>query len=380
MASRNRSRPGQTKNDADEERNIWDQLRSEGKRVDNLVTESNRIELAQKDLLAKVNSAHARGDSTAKLEDELSEITREQVKLAEEILAALEGDGGDNSLSIVGGLEVLTALRASSEADSSIMNNPRSTSMTKSSRNAKRKADVSVASLGAGDERDSVAADSPVAGPSPKVQLPNTASRILKGTVSRAGSVPAAREASVKAEENDSNDNLKAFAAMSGSSSNRPTLNPGTEVLYRHRSKPKPGASHPSSSSTSMLDSSQQDGEGILCSITSVIGEGKQRRYEVRDVDPDTESPPFRASVTQLVVIPPASQNESLPELPRASRVLALYPGTTTFYKAEVTKGRVGAGGELGGKGYVKLRFEGEEEQEKEMDVERRYVLPDNAK
>ena len=27
------------------------------------------------------------------------------------------------------------------------------------------------------------------------------------------------------------------------------------------------------------------DGEGILCRVTSVIGEGKQRRYEVQDAD-----------------------------------------------------------------------------------------------
>jgi len=62
--------------------------------------------------------------------------------------------------------------------------------------------------------------------------------------------------------------------------------------------------------------------------------------------------------------------------------VLALYPGTTTFYKAEVVRGWVGvAKGEAGkGKdeeGMVRLRFEGEDEADREMTVERRYVLPD---
>ena len=37
MAARNRGRPAGGKDDADEERNIWNQLRTEGKRTDSLV-------------------------------------------------------------------------------------------------------------------------------------------------------------------------------------------------------------------------------------------------------------------------------------------------------------------------------------------------------
>ena len=75
--------------------------------------------------------------------------------------------------------------------------------------------------------------------------------------------------------------------------------------------------------------------------------------------------------------------------------VLALYPGTTTFYKAEVVNGWK-AGGNGGGtavvkkeegekerekgKGeYVTLRFEGEDEVDMVNRVERRNVLPDKA-
>jgi SAGA-associated factor 29 len=59
-----------------------------------------------------------------------------------------------------------------------------------------------------------------------------------------------------------------------------------------------------------------------------------------------------------------------------------LYPGTTTFYKAEVVAGwRVSDGKvkrEDGSDGnMVRLRFEGEDEADREMSVERRYVLPD---
>jgi hypothetical protein len=37
MAARNRNRPGLVKEDADEERSLWNQIRSESKRIDALV-------------------------------------------------------------------------------------------------------------------------------------------------------------------------------------------------------------------------------------------------------------------------------------------------------------------------------------------------------
>jgi SAGA-associated factor 29 len=46
--------------------------------------------------------------------------------------------------------------------------------------------------------------------------------------------------------------------------------------------------------------------------------------------------------------------------------VLARYPDTTTFYRAEV----VAMNGKL-----VKLRFEGEEDEQVTMEVDRRFVL-----
>jgi SAGA-associated factor 29 len=114
------------------------------------------------------------------------------------------------------------------------------------------------------------------------------------------------------------------------------------------------------------------EGEGILCIVTSVSGEGKQRRYEIIDADPEPPTPPqaTRASVTQLVPIPPS--NASLPNMEAKKPVFALYPGTTTFYKAEVVSQRDGQ--------TVRLKFEGEEEAGRETDVERRYVLPDSGK
>ena len=94
---------------------------------------------------------------------------------------------------------------------------------------------------------------------------------------------------------------------------------------------------------------------------------------------------PYRASVNHLIPIPPPSSNTTLPDLNKGRNVLALYPGTTTFYKAEVVAGwkvsdwkREGSAGEKEVvENTVRLRFEGEDEADREMSVERRYVLPD---
>jgi SAGA-associated factor 29 len=118
--------------------------------------------------------------------------------------------------------------------------------------------------------------------------------------------------------------------------------------------------------------------------VTSVIGEGKQRRYEIIDSDPDPPQPaqPYRASVNHLVAIPPPTINTALPDLKTGKQVLALYPGTTTFYKAEVVapwtgKLEIKEEGKDEAENPVRLRFEGEDEADREMNVERRYVLPD---
>jgi SAGA-associated factor 29 len=110
-------------------------------------------------------------------------------------------------------------------------------------------------------------------------------------------------------------------------------------------------------------------GEGILCTITSVIGEGKSKRYEILDTDDGVSS--YRASQIQLVLIP--QDNESLPDLSPKKTVLAMYPRTTTFYRAQV----VAVKGKDLTSGNVRLRFEDEDNENTEMDVSRRYVLVD---
>lgn len=95
--------------------------------------------------------------------------------------------------------------------------------------------------------------------------------------------------------------------------------------------------------------------------------------FEIQDVDPEVDAEgkfpaPYRASVASLVPIPLVASG--LPEFQRGKQVYALYPQTTTFYKAEMVGMKT--------KEMCRLRFEGEEERDKEMEVERRYVLDTN--
>lgn len=128
-------------------------------------------------------------------------ITRANVKLCDEIIAALEGESDQDGSALINGLHILTALRASSEAENATPQ-PRGSASSKPGRNAKRKADT--ASQISADDRESMQAESPIAS-SPKVLI-SASSRLKVGNAnSRSGSVPAVREASVKIEEgNDS--------------------------------------------------------------------------------------------------------------------------------------------------------------------------------
>ncbi|KAF2831819.1 hypothetical protein CC86DRAFT_143902 [Ophiobolus disseminans] len=131
-------------------------------------------------------------------------------------------------------------------------------------------------------------------------------------------------------------------------------LTPGTEVLYCDPGKRR-----------------STEGEGFLCRVTSVIGEGKQRRYEIIDADPDPPTPaiPIRTSLKHLIPISPTNANTTLQNLDQGMNVLALYPGTTTFYMAVVVAGKEKDDN------MVRLRFEGEDEADRDMSVESRYVL-----
>lgn len=97
-----------------------------------------------------------------------------------------------------------------------------------------------------------------------------------------------------------------------------------------------------------------------------MIGEGKSRRYEVLDLFPEPGGPKlYKSSASQMVSIP--REDTKLEDYEVGRNVLALYPGTSAFYRAQV-KGMLKDGSE------VQLLFEDEVE-DKIMTVERRFVL-----
>lgn len=113
----------------------------------------------------------------------------------------------------------------------------------------------------------------------------------------------------------------------------------------------------------------QEEQDWIQGIVTRVIGEGKSRRYDVKDPFPDENGKPgestYKSSASQMVPIPAAGTPLGDYEVGRA--VLALYPETTTFYRAEV-KAMLEDGK------YVQLLFEDEAAGALKV-VERRMVL-----
>ncbi|ODQ52727.1 hypothetical protein SAICODRAFT_19524 [Saitoella complicata NRRL Y-17804] len=105
----------------------------------------------------------------------------------------------------------------------------------------------------------------------------------------------------------------------------------------------------------------------IQCNVIRLLGEGSKAKVDVQDPEPDDNNTlhTFRTTVSSLIFVPPTS--DGLAPFPNGTMVLARYPETTTFYKAEVTG--------MKRDGSCKLKFEGEEEVGKETEVERRLVL-----
>ncbi|KAI8630043.1 hypothetical protein F5Y19DRAFT_69627 [Xylariaceae sp. FL1651] len=105
----------------------------------------------------------------------------------------------------------------------------------------------------------------------------------------------------------------------------------------------------------------------ILGIVQEVRGEGKSRRYRVLDADFDENhhQKDFRTSASSMILIP--KEGTVLPPLEEGKVVLALYPNTTTFYKAEV----IG----MDGSEKVNLKFEGEESSNTMQAVTRRHVV-----
>ena len=107
----------------------------------------------------------------------------------------------------------------------------------------------------------------------------------------------------------------------------------------------------------------------ILGEVAQVVGEGKSRRYKVLDIEPEDQSKQkeYKTSASSMIPITPESQADTLPDWEPKTTVLALYPNTTTFYRAEVHS--------MDAEGRVNLKFEGENDSSTLQQVERRFVI-----
>ncbi|EQK98059.1 hypothetical protein G6O67_006560 [Ophiocordyceps sinensis] len=115
--------------------------------------------------------------------------------------------------------------------------------------------------------------------------------------------------------------------------------------------------------------SGESSSDWILGEVAQVLGEGKSRRYRVLDIEPDDQSKQkeYRSSASNMIAITAESQAATLRDWEAGKVVLALYPNTTTFYKAEVHS--------MDGDGRVNLKFEGENDSTTLQQVERRLVI-----
>ncbi|KAG8526697.1 uncharacterized protein KY384_008126 [Bacidia gigantensis] len=313
MAARNRPRNGLTKDDgsdAHEESIMWTSIVSGLRKLQTIQAKASDIAKQQIDLESKLQNS----TPTVKDIDELQELYREGVRLAEEEQKILNEEPSD----IIKNIGILAALRAASETE------PVRQAQTIKPRNPKRQK----------IETDG-AADSPSVSPG----IAPAVNKLKIGGVMRSVSVPRQPEPIVKIEE--------------GTESNKPLplekvnkLVIGADVAYK-QAKPKEDGS-----------------QWIQCIITNITGEGNKKKYEVQDPEPEDQGPGqvWKTSANTLIPIPAA--DTVLPDFPIGKTVLARYPETTTFYRAEVQGLR---------KDNYRLKFE--EDQGQDTDVARRFVL-----
>lgn len=363
MSSRSRPRANHNQ-DADEERRLWKEIKERGQRVDEMVSRSNAIGHEILDVETQQAALLDAGKlSDMSLNERLESLYRENLKLCEEVQQILEGAAGETNL--LDSINILAVLREASIGEQAAA--PVSTPRVVSGKRDRPKKGASKASTATPVLEDAV--DEVSAAPSPRV----SGTRLnTKEKPSRAGSIPATREASVKIEDGVESiaSSIDTIPASKLGLAARIAYKTGDFVLYKHRDR-------------------NSEGEGILCRVTAVIGEGKQRRYEIQDVDTEPSSNPtpgpggkatpvttsgsvsFRASINSLMQIP--ESNDKLPDLPKGKQVLALYPDTTTFYRGEVTAPWKAKDGTES----VQVKFEGEQENIESQSVERKYVLPE---
>ncbi|KAL9630379.1 MAG: hypothetical protein Q9164_006447 [Protoblastenia rupestris] len=322
MAARNRPRNGLAKDEASdthEERAMWNTIVNDLKKLKTIQMRAIDVAKQQVELEAKL----ARYDTLAPLIkeiDELQELYREGVRLAEDEQKMLNEEPSD----VIKNIGILAALRTASETE------PLRLPQQTKPRNPKRqKIDTDGAT------------DSPV--PSPSV--PPTVNKLKGQSQIRSVSVPRQPEPVVKIEEG-----LEGSKGPAGERAGKFFI--GAEVAYKQAKQKEDGS------------------QWIQCIITNTTDKGNKKIYEVQDPEPDENGAPgqvYKTTAAALIAIP--GRDAILQDFSVGKHVLARYPETTTFYRAEVTGSK---------KEVYRLKFE--DDQNQEMEVGRRFVLDVSSK
>ncbi|KAI9931885.1 hypothetical protein ASPWEDRAFT_40337 [Aspergillus wentii DTO 134E9] len=311
---------------ANEETDMWNKILQDLRKA----KEKNDKQKALAEQIATLNEKIGKegGKPTLAEHNQLDGLYRQMLKLCEEERAILVDEPSD----VIKNLGLLTALRQASEAEAPAH---RATALSKSRK--KR------------NEVDGPATESP--GPTGS-SVSDKASRTKGGAVPRSTSV----SSNQAREGRESRDNGIAVKTEEGTESTKGTvaersghLTVGAEVVFKHN-KNKQGV----------------EGEGIQCIIKGISGDGHKKRYDVQDPEPNEngeQGAVYKTTAVSLIPIPQIGT--PLPSFSVGKQVLARYPDTTTFYRAEVMGSKKDA---------YRLKFEGEED-DKEMEVDKRFVL-----
>ncbi|TVY71424.1 SAGA-associated factor, partial [Lachnellula suecica] len=304
-----------------EERVIWKEIQEALALIDNYQKEAaeltDKIFAEETRLADRRNAGHE--PSPAELAAHDTNFRR-QVRIVDEIKSIYEGGDGGPGLAV--NLEVYKALRKHNEEKADLAMPRGSTS--RDSRDSQ--------------SRSTVDMDGPSDSPGPPTAAERHARKLGAGRTS--SQPPRNIEVQIPSQ----------LPSESGDrASNRPKIVYAVddEVAFKRKSN--------------------EDTDWIQGIVTRVIGEGKSRRYEVRDPFPDDKAVDqnniYKSSASQMVPIP--TVGTVFEDYEVGKRVLALYPTTSTFYRADVK--RMTEGGKK-----VEVLFE-EEHEAKE--VERRMVL-----
>ncbi|KAJ5351354.1 hypothetical protein N7541_002153 [Penicillium brevicompactum] len=320
--SRNRPRPRDNGFGNNEELELWTKICQDIRKSKEKFDQQTSLSVQIKALIDKITNEG--NQPTLAEHDQLDNWLRQSQKLSEDERSIMQ----DEPCDVIKNLELLTALRKASEAEAP----PNRSASFNKSRKKRNEVDGSVT-------------DSPSASGADK-------SARSKGTAPRSSSVSSNTQPRdggrqenimVKIEESPSEGTKGTIAERSG------ILQVGSQVVFKHN-KNKQGV----------------EGEGIQCIIKAITGEGQKKRYEVQDPEPNEngeQGAVYKTTAVSLIPIPQISGH--LTAYTTGKQVLARYPDTTTFYRAEVMGAR---------KDVYRLKFEGEED-DKEMEVDRRFVL-----